>query len=212
MKIDPGRVTIRSWSLADIIAAAYRVRTDQIEGPNWMGTQRSDVQAKMPEGTSAAQVPEMLQALLVTRFQLSAHRGQKENSVYLLTAKKDGLRLQESTAGDPKPSGCTTISGGHRVCQKTTMGDLANLLTQLSRMYAAMPPGGMSWGIELPTVDMTGLAGAYDFNMDYGPGNEDTGGGSVMDAVDRLGLKLEKQKRAYELIVIEHLEKVPSEN
>jgi len=212
MKIDPGRVVIRSWSLQDMIGAAYQVRTDQIAGPDWMGAQRFDVQAKMPEGSSAEQVPEMLQALLAARFHMSAHRGQKEIPVYALTAKKGGFKLRESAAADPSPTGCTIISGGHRACHKMTMADLASLLTQLSRMYAAMPPGGMPWGIESPTVDMTGLTGAYDFDMNFGPGSEDTGGGSVMDAIDRLGLKLEKQKRQSELIVVERLEKVPTDN
>src|SRR5690348_9643425 len=212
MKIEPGRVVIRSWSFADLIGAAYGVRTDQIDGPDWMGALRFDVQAKMQDGTTAEQVPEMLQALLAARFQLKVRRAQKEMPVYVLTAKKGGPRLQESATGDASPSGCVTIAGGHRLCHKMTMADLANLLTQLSRMYAAMPPGGMNWGIEAPTVDMTGLTAAYDFAMDYGPGTEETGGGSVIDAVDRLGLKLEKQKRPYDVIVVEHLEKVPTDN
>ena len=212
MKVEPGRVVIRSWSLADLLGAAYRVRTDQIDGPDWMGGARFDVQATLPAGATAEQVPEMLQALLAARFQLRVHHGQKEMPVYVLSVKKGGPRLQESAAGDPGPSGCVITSGSHRTCRKMTMTDLANLLTQLSRMYAAMPPGGMPWGIEAPTVDMTGLTAAYDFRMDFGPGPEETGGGSVMDAVDRLGLNLERQKRPYDLIVVDHLEKVPTEN
>ena len=212
MKIEPGRVVIHSWSFADLIGAAYQVRTDQIEGPDWMNALRFDVQAKMPEGASASQVPEMLQALLATRFQLRARRGQKEMPVYILTTKKGTPRLQESASGDTTPAGCVIISGGHRLCHRMTMADLANMLTQLSRMYAAMPPGGMNWGIEAPTIDRTDLTATYDFAMDFGPGPEETGGGSVIDAVDRLGLKLERQKQLYELIVVEHLEKVPTAN
>ena len=212
MKVEPGRVVIRSWSLADLIGAAYSVRTDQIEGPDWMGSARFDVQATIAEGTKAEQVPAMLQSLLATRFQLRVRRGQKEMPVYVLTVKKGGPKLQEAAPGDSSPSGCVIISGGHRTCHRMTMGALADMLTQLSRMYAAMPPGGMAWGIEAPTVDMTGLTAAYDFRMDFGPGAEDAGGGSVQDAVDRLGLKLDKQKRPYDLIVVEHLEKAPTEN
>jgi uncharacterized protein (TIGR03435 family) len=63
----------------------------------------------------------------------------------------------------------------------------------------------------MPTVDLTGLNGVYDFTMDYGP-DSDNGGGPVMDAVEKLGLKLEPQKRLYDLIVIDQLEKVPTEN
>jgi len=212
MKVEPGRVIIRSWSLADLIGAAYNVRTDQIEGPDWMGAARFDVQATMAEGTKADQVPAMLQTLLATRFQLVIRHGQKDMPVYVLTANKGGPKLQESAPGDLSPSGCIIISGGHRACHKMTMGDLAGMLTQLSRMYAAMPPGGMTWGIEAPTVDETGLSAAYDFRMDFGPGAEEAGGGTIFDAVDRLGLKLVKQKRPYDQIVVEHLEKVPTEN
>jgi len=212
MKVEPTRVTIRSWSFLDLIGAAYRVRTDQIAGPEWMGAQRWDIQANIPAGATQDQVPEMLQSLLAARFAMKSHRSQKDFPVYALTAgNKDSLRIHESSPTDTTPSGCISTSN-HRMCHHMTMPDLANLLTQLSRMYAAMPPGGMNWGIEAPTIDMTNLPGAYDFAMDYGPGTEDVGGGSVMDAVDRLGLKLEKQKRPYEQIVIDHLEKSPTEN
>ena len=212
MKIDAARVVIRSWSFADLIGAAYRVRTDQISGPDWMGSLRFDVQAKMPDGALPDQVPEMLQSLLAERFKLAVRSGQKTMPVYGLTVGKSGPKLQASTAAGSSPSGCIAVTGGHRLCRKMTMEDLANLLTQLSRMYAVMPPGGMTWGIDAPTVDLTGLTGAYDFTMDYGPGSEDTGGGPVMDAVERLGLRLEMQKRPYDIIIIDHLEKVPTEN
>jgi uncharacterized protein (TIGR03435 family) len=212
MKVEPGRVVIRCWSFSDLIGAAYRVRTDQVEGPDWMNTFRFDIQATMPQESTAEQVPEMLQALLTARFQLRARRSQKEMTVYALTVKRGGPRVQESAPTDTTPPGCVIISGGHRLCHRMTMSALADLLTQLNRMYAAMPPGGMNWGIEAPTVDMTGITVAYDFAMDYGPGPEETGGGSVIDAVDRLGLKLEKQKRPYDLIIVEHLEKAPTAN
>ena len=211
MKINGSRVIIRSWSLADIIGAAFRVRIDQISGPQWMGSQRFDIQATIPEGASAEQVPEMLQALLADRFKMAAHHGEKMMSVYALTAGKGRPKLDESGAGDTSPAGCTTLSGAHRMCRKMSMQDLASLLTQLNRMYNAMPPGGMTWGIDLPTVDATGLTGVYDFAMDYGPENID-GGGPVMDAVEKLGLKLEIQKRPYAVIVVDRLEKMPTEN
>ena len=211
MKISGTRVIIRSWTLADIIGAAYRVRIDQISGPSWMGMQRFEIQATMPEGSPAEQVPEMLQALLAERFKMVARRGEKMMAVYGLTVGKGKLKLQESAAGDESASGCTTVSGSHRMCRRMTMQDLANLLTSLNRMYNAMPPGAMTWGIDLPTVDLTGLTGAYDFAMDYGPETTENGG-PVMEAVEKLGLRLESQKRGYEQIVIERLEKMPTEN
>lgn len=211
MKINATRVQIRSWSLAEIISAAYRVRIDQISGPQWMGGQRFDIQATLREGTPPDQVPEMLQALLAERFGMVAHRTEKPMSIYTLTMGKGRPKLQESAADDATPSGCMTSNGGHRECHRMSMPDLANLLTSLSRMYAAMPPGAMSWGIEFATVDMTGLKGVYDFTMNYGPESSENGG-SVIDAVEKLGLKLEVQKRPFDLIVVDKLEKVPTEN
>jgi uncharacterized protein (TIGR03435 family) len=93
-----------------------------------------------------------------------------------------------------------------------TMGDLSNMLTQLSRMYASMPPGAMTWGVEFPTIDMTGLAGTYDFKMDFGPGSAETGAGPVMEAVEKLGLRMELQKRQNDVVYLDHLEKVPTAN
>ncbi len=75
-----------------------------------------------------------------------------------------------------------------------------------------MPPGALTWGIDFPAVDQTGLAGTYDFTMAFGPGSPDAGGGSVIDAVDRLGLKLELQKSPHDVIVVDHIEKSPTEN
>jgi uncharacterized protein (TIGR03435 family) len=124
---------------------------------------------------------------------------------------KGRLQLHESAADDSTPSGCTIVSGGHRACHRMSMQDLGDMLTSLNRMYTAMPPGMMSWGIDAPAVDATGLNGVYDFSMDFGPDTVENGG-SVMDAVEKLGLKLEGQKRPYDLIVIDRLEKMPTEN
>jgi uncharacterized protein (TIGR03435 family) len=212
MKTDGARVIIRTWTPADLIGAAYQVRTDQITGPDWIGADRWDIQANMPQGTSSTQVPEMLRTLLAERFKLAARRTQKMMPVYALMAGKGGPALQASTSDDSTPSGCTPAGGNHRVCRRMTMGDLANMLTQLSRMNAAMPPGAMTWGIEMPAVDMTGLKGAWDFSMDFGPAGADGEAASVIDAVEKLGLKLDPQKRPYENIVIDRLEKLPTEN
>lgn len=74
-------------------------------------------------------------------------------------------------------------------------------------------------------IDLTGLKGKYDFTMDYGAtgGRRDGAGGdpppsdnpppiSVVDAVQKLGLKLEPQKHPFDYIVVDYAEKVPTEN
>ena len=70
MKIDAARVDIGLFSLTDLICKAYDVKKFQVSGPDWLGTQRFDVIAKMPEGATKDQVPQMLQNLLAERFKL----------------------------------------------------------------------------------------------------------------------------------------------
>jgi uncharacterized protein (TIGR03435 family) len=100
MKIDAARVDIGLFSLTDLICKAYDVKKYQVSGPEWLGSQRFDVIAKMPEGATKDQVPQMLQALLAERFKLVVHKEKKEQSVYALVVAKGGAKMKES---DPLP-------------------------------------------------------------------------------------------------------------
>jgi uncharacterized protein (TIGR03435 family) len=79
---------------------AYRLKLYQISGPDWIGTDRFDVAATLPEGSLPAQAPDMMQALLEERFQLRFHRESKEFPVYALVTKGE-LKLIE-TPPDPE--------------------------------------------------------------------------------------------------------------
>jgi uncharacterized protein (TIGR03435 family) len=75
-------------------------------------------------------------------------------------------------------------------------------------------------------VDKTGLTGKYDFNLEYagafGPGgalslpagpDEPSGGLPIATALDKqLGLKLIKNTAPFDVLVIDHAERVPAEN
>src|ERR1035441_9283141 len=104
MKVDAARVDIGSMSLAELIRVAYRVKAYQVSGPDWMASERFDVLAKLPEGASSGQVPEMLQALLAERFKLSVHRESKEHAVYALVVGKNGPKLKESAPDADAPA------------------------------------------------------------------------------------------------------------
>jgi uncharacterized protein (TIGR03435 family) len=79
-----------------------------------------------------------------------------------------------------------------------------------------MPAGG-----GLPTlrvIDKTGLTGKYDFHFDFaqhrgGEDDQSDRGPSVFSAVrDQLGLKLELKKGPMEMLIVDHVDKVPTEN
>jgi len=100
---------------------------------------------------------------------------------------------------------------------KATMARLASILTSM---------------VDRPVVDRTGLSGIYEIGFDVpsldltravmmpmpgkipraAPPPEDPTGGSVFQSVQSLGLRLEKDKAAIETIVVERIDKTPTEN
>ena len=65
-----------------------------------MSSDRWDIVAKLPEGATQDQVPDMLLALLDDRFKLAYHRENKQRPVYALVVGKGGAKLKD-TSSDP---------------------------------------------------------------------------------------------------------------
>ena len=269
MKIEAGRVDAGFMSLTDLIEAAYKVKSYQLSGPDWMTSQRFDVLAKMPEGSTKEQVPDMLKALLAERFRLVVHKESKEHSMYALIVGKGGSKLKESppdpvVAADAPaagaPAGATTIAtntGTMSIKQngdgrgatittpgqgvvKTAMGADGNMHLEMSKMDMPKFAETVSRFVDRPVIDETGLKGNYQVVLDLsmadmmrvarmagaaipagpvspGGGAADAasdpgGGGSVFTAVQAMGLKLEPRKEAIETFVVDHLEKLPTDN
>jgi uncharacterized protein (TIGR03435 family) len=64
-------------------------------------------------------------------------------------------------------------------------------------------------------VDQTGLTQSYDFTLAWITIQQrDAGeqGPSMFDAVDKLGLHLERQKGTADVLVVDQVEKTPSDN
>ena len=63
---------------------------------------------------------------------------------------------------------------------------------------------------DYPVLDKTGLTGFYDLKLDWGV---DPDGPALTDALrEQLGLKLETSRAPLEIVVVDHVEKVPTEN
>src|SRR5262249_35144140 len=89
-RIDGAQFRTTFLTLKDYIAMAYRVKLYQISGPDWIGTDRFDVAATLPDGSLPSQVSTMMQALLEERFQLKFHREKKDFPIYALEVVKGG--------------------------------------------------------------------------------------------------------------------------
>jgi uncharacterized protein (TIGR03435 family) len=91
------------------------MKAAQIYGPDWMASERFDLSATLPAGSSASRLPEMFQALLADRFQVKLHREKKEFPVYMLTVGKGTLKLKEtpsdSDPGKDEPAGVVAAAG-----------------------------------------------------------------------------------------------------
>ena len=132
-KMDRSRVDIGCISLGLLIASAFRTPLYRVAGPDWLhdrGSTRFDVDAKIPDGASQDQVPEMLQALLADRFKLAVHRATTEEEVVGLVVAKGGLRVKEATPG-------TDASAPELDAQPATITELGGLQTRVTRIENA---------------------------------------------------------------------------
>jgi uncharacterized protein (TIGR03435 family) len=210
-----GQVSVRNIPMKELIVQAYKVG-GVAGGPNWLDSERFDIIAKAPPNTPEDTLRLMLQTLLTERFKLAIHREQKITAVFALVAARGGFKLQASAgSGQPKCGRGQGAEGlNHTACTNITMADLADWLpTRIAPSF-----------IDRPVVDLTGLKGPYDIQLDWVPrplvGNaadpasaDVAAGATVFDALDKqLGLKLEERKLPMPVIVIDHIERVPTEN
>ena len=203
-----GQLSVRNVPMKELIAQAYKAG-DVTGGPGWLDSDRFDIIAKAPPNTPEDRLRLMLQTLLTERFKLAIHREQKTMTIYALVAAKRGFKLQAAAgSGQPKCVPGQGVEGlNHTVCTNFTMTDLAAWLpTRIAPSF-----------IDRPVVDLTGLKGTYDFRLDWVPrplaASDVADGATVFDALDKqLGLKLEERKQPMPVIVIDHIERVPTEN
>jgi len=250
VNVDAARADFRDFSLAELIRIAYRVRLYQVSGPDWVTTTRFDVVAKLPEGATAEQVPEMLQQLLAERFHLVVHSASKEMPVYALAIGKEGSKLKESTpdsaadgtvaaqaAALPAAAGARARStmSVDAPTGSTRMSVGANgLHVDMKNMTMASLIDWLSRFTDRPVVDMTELKGRYDLELDLSrdemlnaasnagmavdgarrvpDGASDPGGDSVFKSVEKFGLKLDPRRLPLTLLVVDRMDRTPTEN
>lgn len=76
--------------------------------------------------------------------------------------------------------------------------------------------GKLAENLNQPVSDATGLEGNYEITLDWTPDDRpaasDGATGSIFAALQELGLRLEPRKAPVEMLVVDHAEKVPTEN
>jgi uncharacterized protein (TIGR03435 family) len=284
MNIDGARVSINGLPVFSLLPQVFRVKQYQVSGggtpADFLNTERWDIEAKLPDGATEDQVPDMLLNLLVDRFKLAYHRENRERPVYALIVGKTGTKLKEAEVEPAAPAadgsktdpskqdgavvlntgqgeirikqeaggrgmgrGGATISSPQFGTMKMQMGEDGQMHLEAAKITMAGLAELLTGFVDRPVLDMTELKGGYQVTLDLslqdimavaraqgalggfgGPGGpgagggaavpaaSDPSGGAIFSAVQKLGLKLDARKASVETIVVDHLEKTPTEN
>jgi len=204
---------MRGTTLQILIFRAYHVSSYSLFGPDWMGSLMVDVVAKLP-ASAAGLSPEdrrlltnvMLQGLLAERFKLKIHREEKLIPGYALVVAPGGPKMRRVEG--PMPGGMVMP------------GNITAKGSPIAQITASA-----SGALRGPVQDMTGLSGYYEFNLKWTPDDLAPAGAdnastapddrppSIFTALqEQLGLRLEPRKFPIQTVVVDHVERVPTEN
>jgi uncharacterized protein (TIGR03435 family) len=200
------RVTMHNIQLRTVIAWAYHLENPSYElvaGPWDKSLYDSyDIQAVAPGSPGEDSLRLMFQTLLEERFGLKVHAETRELPAYDLVVVRGGAKLTPSQPGAKRSMARGGISswveltgkgGGLLVGRGASMEELTVILT--GKMNA-------------PVRDRTGIAGAFDYNVKFSSGVDESDAPVLTTAIHELGLNPAKTKGLFGVRVIDHLEKV----
>jgi bla regulator protein BlaR1 len=199
-----GQLVIVNNSLHRLIERAYSVKAFQVTGPDWLDAARFDVMAKYPEGSKNEDSPAMLRTLLEERFKLATHDETREMPGYELVVAKGGLKIKPVEKGE---SGTSSNSSNTLVTLQVTSIDMAGFADFLGRRLGSA------------VVDRTKADNFYTFDLRWSLDPEGTAidrtaseFAAIQDAIAPLGLHLQAAKVPVQVVVVDHAERVPSDN
>lgn len=241
LRIDGARVRGFSLSLKDYLGIAYRIEAARISGPEWITSELFDLSATIPAGGTSAQVPEMLRALLADRFQVKLHKEKKDFPVYALLSAKGPAKLPaklkeapDSNAGKNEPKATVNIAGAGSNPGRGSSYSFANNRFEAQRLTMTEFAGDIERFADRPVIDLTGLAGRYDFALNLTPEDyhamliraaisagaslppearrelDGSSGDALPNALRQIGLKLEAREMPLDVLVIDGALKTPA--
>lgn len=204
--VTPGRVVVVNMPLKQLIRAAYTLQLHQILGaPSWVEAERFDITgitrhdlttpALWKPGTYAP-VQRLLQSVLQDRFRMKARMDEREDQGYSLVRRNpDRMSAGLTAASGPCSAGCGLKNApGSATARGVPMAQFAELLSQLTGRVV---------------IDATGLAGNYDFNLQWAPDSASVSDApSLVTALqEQLDLRLEPRRVQVPVLVLESIER-----
>jgi uncharacterized protein (TIGR03435 family) len=195
-------------TLRRLLAVAYGMMEPRIIGPDWLDKNRFDIMAKSPEGVPDSELQPMLEALLKDRFKLTAHLEAREMPVYYLTVGKGGAKMPVYPArntGSANPGLDPNLRGFPMMRGTAATSSLAAMMARV---------------VNRPVIDETGLTERYSYFLSYAPLTPQAGDHApefgppdFFTAVqEQLGLKLQPGKDKVDVVIVDHIEQMPTEN
>lgn len=184
-----GRLTVRNNSLHELLVVANGVLDYQVAGgPDWVRSDRFDIDARGDAELIQDDARSMLKTLLIDRFKLATHTEVRTLPIYALTmARADrrvGAQLRPSSADcapPTPPAGLPPIPPPPAPPPGQQMTLLNNRWPRPCPMIYA--PGFISARamgmdefaarliqlVDRPVLDRTGLGGNFDFELQFTP-------------------------------------------
>lgn len=130
--------------------------------------------------------------------------------MYVLTAPKGNIRLQQSNESD-----CIPVDLKHSNDPSTRF---CGITAQANGLHVTDDAHGMTMTeiaermlgnrLDRPVINRTGLAGRFNAHLEFDRDSVETSGISIFTAVqEQLGLKLEPSKGPVPILVVDHVEK-----
>ena len=236
-----GLFSASGFPLITYIQFAYKLHLTPAEGsallatmPKWANADRFDIEARGPAGATKDQMRLMMQSLLADRFKLAVHMETQQAPVLALVLDKPGkvgAKLIPHSQGPPcvaaqeapGPSSATQSAIFPTACDvfavRMTQGAMLLVsrnatMDRIAHVLGTLPGEAV---IDRPVVNETGLAGNFDFTLEFRPdapvsmngGNVafDENAPTFLEALkDQLGMKLKVETGPVQMIVIDHIE------
>jgi uncharacterized protein (TIGR03435 family) len=189
-----GKLLASDMPLRHLIGFAYRLPDEMVSGPSWLDSSRCDIVAKATRDASDSQLRLMTQSLLAQRFGLQAHHETKEGPVYFLVPASG--RWKVLPAGDPRsypapPPGPYRSMGG-----EASMEEFGAILTNY---------------VGRAIIDQTGTTGKFYVKLWWA--KDPDADPDIFSALqEQLGLKLKPGRGQIDRLVVDRINKTPTEN
>jgi uncharacterized protein (TIGR03435 family) len=242
LRIDGAQVRGVNLTFKDYIGIAYRVKPYQISGPEWISSQRFNITATMPRGMPSVTdmlqtlLEERFDLMLHhEKKDFPVYELGVSKTGLKITADPVDPDLEKADAGATMTGtgsnqgvsmsfgrgSSYTFAENRYVAKRLTMTNLAESLERF---------------LDRPIVDATQLKGAYSLTLELTPEDyramlvraalsagyvlppealramDDGSFGSLIASLQKLGLALDSRKSPLDLLIIDRVQKSPTEN